>query len=117
MCIASTTLKPEKLRCAGGQPADPGGASAAGSYAVDVDGAGRTREFRAMVAGLHDRGLRVVLDVVYNHTFHAGKPPHAPACIPPPAPTRHLHRACRLIRTNCTSIAVLMPAVVLEVAF
>jgi pullulanase-type alpha-1,6-glucosidase len=46
-----------------------------GSYAVEVDGAGRTREFRGMVMGLHRAGLRVVLDVVYNHTFHSG--PHS----------------------------------------
>ena len=44
-----------------------------GGYAVVVDGAGRTREFRGMVAGLHATGLRVVLDVVYNHTFHSGE--------------------------------------------
>ncbi len=33
---------------------------------------GRTREFREMVMGIHRRGLRVVLDVVYNHTFNSG---------------------------------------------
>jgi pullulanase/glycogen debranching enzyme len=47
-------------------------AAAAGSYAVEVDGAGRTREVREMVQGLHGAGLRVVLDVVYNHTFNSG---------------------------------------------
>ncbi|HET7773990.1 MAG TPA: alpha-1,6-glucosidase domain-containing protein [Burkholderiaceae bacterium] len=40
-----------------------------GSYASDAaDGAVRVREFRAMVQGLHAAGLRVVIDVVYNHT-------------------------------------------------
>lgn len=40
-----------------------------GSYATDAsDGAVRVREFRAMVQGLHQQGLRVVMDVVYNHT-------------------------------------------------
>ena len=40
-----------------------------GSYATDAsDGAVRVREFRAMVQGLHEQGLRVVMDVVYNHT-------------------------------------------------
>ncbi|MTV37600.1 pullulanase-type alpha-1,6-glucosidase [Duganella radicis] len=40
-----------------------------GSYASDAnDGAARVREFRAMVQGLHQQGLRVVMDVVYNHT-------------------------------------------------
>ncbi|WP_343731793.1 alpha-1,6-glucosidase domain-containing protein [Duganella sp.] len=40
-----------------------------GSYASNAnDGAVRVREFRAMVQGLHEQGLRVVMDVVYNHT-------------------------------------------------
>jgi pullulanase len=40
-----------------------------GSYATDAnDGAVRVREFRAMVQGLHEQGLRVTMDVVYNHT-------------------------------------------------
>ncbi|KAK9836409.1 hypothetical protein WJX84_012438 [Apatococcus fuscideae] len=43
-----------------------------GSYATDPDGPARVREFRAMVKALHGLGLRVVLDVVYNHTFAAG---------------------------------------------
>ena len=44
-----------------------------GSYAVDPDGPGRTREFRQMVQGLNGAGLRVVLDVVYNHTPASGQ--------------------------------------------
>ncbi|NYE63367.1 pullulanase/glycogen debranching enzyme [Duganella sp. 1224] len=40
-----------------------------GSYSTNAnDGAVRVREFRAMVQGLHEQGLRVVMDVVYNHT-------------------------------------------------
>ncbi|NRR30721.1 DUF3372 domain-containing protein [Oxalobacteraceae bacterium] len=40
-----------------------------GSYSSDAnDGAVRVREFRAMVQGLHEQGLRVTMDVVYNHT-------------------------------------------------
>ncbi len=39
-----------------------------GSYATDPDGVTRIREFRAMVASLNAIGLRVVMDVVYNHT-------------------------------------------------
>ncbi|CAK0836927.1 unnamed protein product [Prorocentrum cordatum] len=35
-----------------------------GSYATRADGAARVSEHRAMVAALHDKGLRVVLDVV-----------------------------------------------------
>lgn len=45
-----------------------------GSYATDPsDGAVRIREFRAMVMALHGMGLRVGMDVVYNHTFAAGQ--------------------------------------------
>jgi len=40
-----------------------------GSYASNAnDGAARVREFRAMVQELHETGLRVTMDVVYNHT-------------------------------------------------
>jgi len=40
-----------------------------GSYASNAnDGAARVREFRQMVQALHGAGLRVTLDVVYNHT-------------------------------------------------
>nr|BFE77869.1 hypothetical protein GCM10020093_004700 [Planobispora longispora] len=46
-----------------------------GSYASDPDGAARIKEFRQMVAGLNGAGLRVVMDVVYNHTHAAGQDP------------------------------------------
>ncbi len=45
-----------------------------GSYASDPDdGAARIREFRAMVQALHAAGLRVGMDVVYNHTSASGQ--------------------------------------------
>jgi pullulanase len=45
-----------------------------GSYATDpADAAVRIREFRQMVQALHAMGLRVGMDVVYNHTSHAGQ--------------------------------------------
>ncbi|MBW1604531.1 pullulanase-type alpha-1,6-glucosidase [Streptomyces sp. JJ66] len=44
-----------------------------GSYATDPEGASRTREYRAMVRSLNEKGLGVVLDVVYNHTYAAGQ--------------------------------------------
>jgi pullulanase/glycogen debranching enzyme len=45
-----------------------------GSYASDaMDGATRIREFRQMVQGLHRAGLRVGMDVVYNHTTASGQ--------------------------------------------
>ncbi|MER6820815.1 pullulanase-type alpha-1,6-glucosidase [Streptomyces cellulosae] len=44
-----------------------------GSYATDPDGAARTVEFRRMVKALNEDGLRVVMDVVYNHTAAHGQ--------------------------------------------
>jgi pullulanase len=45
-----------------------------GSYASDpADGARRVLEMRAVVLNLHRAGLRVGMDVVYNHTFTAGQ--------------------------------------------
>ena len=45
-----------------------------GSYATDAaDGAARIVEFRRMVQALHRAGLRVGMDVVYNHTYAAGQ--------------------------------------------
>ncbi|HEX7689716.1 MAG TPA: alpha-1,6-glucosidase domain-containing protein, partial [Burkholderiaceae bacterium] len=45
-----------------------------GGYATDADdGAVRVREFRAMVEALHAAGLRVGMDVVYNHTPASGQ--------------------------------------------
>ncbi|MER5906817.1 pullulanase-type alpha-1,6-glucosidase [Streptomyces mirabilis] len=44
-----------------------------GSYASDPDGTGRTVEFRRMVKSLNEDGLRVVMDVVYNHTAASGQ--------------------------------------------
>jgi pullulanase-type alpha-1,6-glucosidase len=47
-----------------------------GSYATDAsDGAVRIREFRAMVQALQAAGLRVGMDVVYNHTTTSGQAP------------------------------------------
>ncbi|GAA2880858.1 pullulanase-type alpha-1,6-glucosidase [Streptomyces mexicanus] len=44
-----------------------------GSYATDPDGTARTVEFRKMVQALNQDGLRVVMDVVYNHTAAGGQ--------------------------------------------
>ncbi|MGW3663819.1 pullulanase-type alpha-1,6-glucosidase [Streptomyces sp. NPDC005141] len=44
-----------------------------GSYATDPDGTRRTVEFRDMVKSLNEDGLRVVMDVVYNHTAASGQ--------------------------------------------
>lgn len=44
-----------------------------GSYATDPGGSRRILEFRAMIDALNEIGLRVVMDVVFNHTCAAGQ--------------------------------------------
>lgn len=42
-----------------------------GSYATDAtDGMVRIRECKEMIQALHSNGIRVIMDVVYNHTHH-----------------------------------------------
>ncbi len=44
-----------------------------GSYSTDpTDGAKRVNEFKQMVQALHNRGIGVIMDVVYNHTYDLG---------------------------------------------
>jgi pullulanase len=44
-----------------------------GSYATNPDGSARILEFRQMVQAINNTGLRVVMDVVYNHTSQSGQ--------------------------------------------
>ncbi|MGQ9491035.1 MAG: alpha-1,6-glucosidase domain-containing protein [Anaerolineae bacterium] len=44
-----------------------------GSYSTNPDGITRILEFRDMVSVLNQSGLRVVMDVVYNHTAASGQ--------------------------------------------
>ncbi len=46
-----------------------------GSYAVNPDH--RVKEYRQMVLGLHRSGLRVIQDVVFNHTSGFGEAPNS----------------------------------------
>ncbi len=47
-----------------------------GSYATNpYDGKVRIQEFKKMIMTLHENGIRVVMDVVYNHTFEVGDSP------------------------------------------
>lgn len=47
-----------------------------GSYSTDpYNGHVRIRELRQLVKSLHDNGIGVILDVVYNHTFSADDSP------------------------------------------
>ncbi|NTW03997.1 MAG: pullulanase-type alpha-1,6-glucosidase, partial [Oscillochloris sp.] len=48
-----------------------------GSYSTQPDGPQRIREFREMVQALSQIGLRVVMDVVYNHTNASGQSQHS----------------------------------------
>jgi glycogen operon protein len=41
-------------------------------YASDKTAGGPTREFKAMVKAFHDAGIKVYIDVVYNHTGEGG---------------------------------------------
>ena len=48
-----------------------------GQYATNpFDGAVRIREFKELVQALHKAGIGVVMDVVYNHTYHQDNPLH-----------------------------------------
>jgi len=44
-----------------------------GSYSTDPNGPKRILEFRRMVKGLNELGLRTIIDVVYNHTNASGQ--------------------------------------------
>ena len=45
-----------------------------GSYSTDpYNGEVRVKEFKQMVKGLHDNGISVIMDVVYNHVYDANQ--------------------------------------------
>ncbi|MFT5872921.1 MAG: pullulanase [Clostridium sp.] len=47
-----------------------------GSYATDTrDGTVRIKEFKNMIQTLHENGISVIMDVVYNHTSTTGNSP------------------------------------------
>ncbi len=47
-----------------------------GSYSTNPhDGLCRVREFKQMVQAIHKRGMGVIMDVVYNHTYYTGDSP------------------------------------------
>ena len=48
-----------------------------GQYATNpFDGVTRIREFKELVQALHRAGIGVIMDVVYNHTYHTDNPLH-----------------------------------------
>ena len=43
-----------------------------GAYATRTDDASRVRETKLMIDALHKKGIKVIMDVVYNHTAETG---------------------------------------------
>ena len=72
-----------------------------GSYALEPDGVARIREFRAMVQALHAAGLRVGMDVVYNHTFASGQDPKSVLDRIVPGYYHRLDADGRVARSTC----------------
>ena len=72
-----------------------------GSYATDPDGGARILEFREMVQALNRRGLRVVLDVVYNHTNASGQSARSVLDRIVPGYYHRLDEDGRVLRTTC----------------
>jgi pullulanase/glycogen debranching enzyme len=73
-----------------------------GSYATAPDdAAARARELRAMVMALHAAGLRVGMDVVYNHTFAAGQDPRSVLDRVVPGYYHRLDSDGRIARSTC----------------
>lgn len=73
-----------------------------GGYASDpADGAVRVRELRAMVQALHAMGLRVGMDVVYNHTTTAGQDETSVLDRIVPGYYHRLDRDGRVTRSTC----------------
>jgi pullulanase len=48
-----------------------------GSYSTNPNGTTRILQFRRMIQSLNQNGLRVVMDVVYNHTNSSGQNPRS----------------------------------------
>jgi pullulanase len=73
-----------------------------GSYASRADdGASRIREFRQMVMALHAAGLRVGMDVVYNHMSAAGQHPQSVLDRIVPGYYHRLDAQGRISRSTC----------------
>lgn len=73
-----------------------------GSFATNAhDGAVRIRELRAMVQALHRAGLRVGMDVVYNHTTASGQHPKSVLDRIVPGYYQRLDAQGRVERSTC----------------
>ena len=72
-----------------------------GSYATDADGPERIVEFRELVQALNRLGLRVVIDVVYNHTYACGQHPRSVLDRVVPGYYHRLDEAGRVETSSC----------------
>jgi hypothetical protein len=73
-----------------------------GSYATSVaDGATRVIEFRRMVQSLNQAGLRVGMDVVFNHTTASGENDHSVLDEVVPGYYHRLDAAGNVLRDSC----------------
>ncbi|MCL4262227.1 MAG: pullulanase-type alpha-1,6-glucosidase [Anaerolineae bacterium] len=72
-----------------------------GSYATNADGAVRILEYRQMVQALNQSGLRLVMDVVYNHTNAAGQSDFAVLDRIVPGYYHRLNAAGKVERSTC----------------
>jgi pullulanase len=72
-----------------------------GSYATDPDGPARVREFRELVMALDEIGLRVIVDVVFNHTNAAGQSPRSVLDRIVPGYYHRLDEAGRVHTSSC----------------
>ncbi|MDM4764669.1 alpha-1,6-glucosidase domain-containing protein [Pelomonas sp. SE-A7] len=73
-----------------------------GSYSSQAaDGARRIVEFRQMVQALHESGLRVGMDVVYNHTPASGQHRHSVLDRIVPGYYQRLDAAGKVERSTC----------------
>jgi len=79
-----------------------------GSYSSNPDGVARIKEMRSMVKALHDLGLRVALDVVYNHTNSSGLWDHSvfDKVVPGYYHSRDIHTGVVLQSTCCNDTAL-----------
>lgn len=72
-----------------------------GSYATNPDGVVRILEYRQMVQALNQSGLRLVMDVVYNHTNAAGQSDFAVLDRIVPGYYHRLNAAGKVERSTC----------------
>lgn len=72
-----------------------------GSYASDPDGTARICELRQMVQGLNQAGLRVIMDVVFNHTSACGQADTSVLCKIVPGYYYRLDKNGKVPTTSC----------------